>query len=84
MCNYQTSEAVTSGHPDKICDQIADAIVDYILTNDPYCRCGFEVLVNNAMVVVGIGHMLGVEGLPMLLEDRGYKVERVRRLDLPN
>lgn len=39
---------------------------------------------SNAMVVVGIGHMLGVEGLPMLLEDRGYKVERVRRLDLPN
>lgn len=39
---------------------------------------------NNAMVVVGIGHMLGVQGLPMLLEDRGYEVERVRRLDLPN
>lgn len=39
---------------------------------------------SNAMVVVGIGHMLGVEGLPMLLEDRGYKAERVRRLDLPN
>lgn len=39
---------------------------------------------SNAMVVAGIGHMLGVQGLPMLLEDRGYKVERVRRLDLPN
>ncbi len=39
---------------------------------------------NNAMVVVGIGHMLGAQGLPFLLEERGYKVERVRRLDLPN
>ena len=32
---YLTSEAVTEGHPDKICDQISDAIVDAYLTQDP-------------------------------------------------
>ncbi|MCF6221127.1 MAG: TraB/GumN family protein [Robiginitomaculum sp.] len=38
----------------------------------------------NAMVVAGIGHMLGEGGLPTRFEDLGFKVERVRRLDLPN
>ncbi len=32
---YMTSESVTEGHPDKLCDQIADAILDEILTHDP-------------------------------------------------
>ena len=38
-----TSESVTEGHPDKICDQISDAILDEILTHDPDARvaCGF-------------------------------------------
>ena len=35
---YLTSEAVTEGHPDKICDQISDAIVDAYLTQDPASR----------------------------------------------
>ena len=39
---------------------------------------------DNAMVVVGIGHLIGMDGLPIRLEDMGYDVERVRRLDLPN
>jgi len=38
----------------------------------------------NAMVVVGIGHLLGEGGLPTRFEDLGYRTERVRRLDLPN
>ena len=38
----------------------------------------------NAMVVVGIGHLLGAGGLPTQFEDLGYTTERVRRLDLPN
>jgi len=38
----------------------------------------------NAMVVVGIGHLLGEGGLPTRFEDLGYRAERVRRLDLPN
>ena len=33
-----TSESVTEGHPDKICDQISDAVLDAILTNDPMAR----------------------------------------------
>lgn len=39
---------------------------------------------SNAMVVVGIGHLLGEGGLPTRFEDLGFTVERVRRLDLPN
>ena len=33
-----TSESVTEGHPDKICDQISDAVLDAILEQDPMCR----------------------------------------------
>ena len=33
-----TSESVTEGHPDKICDQISDAVLDAILEKDPYAR----------------------------------------------
>ena len=35
MIHYFTSESVTSGHPDKVCDQIADRILDAILSQDP-------------------------------------------------
>ena len=37
-----TSESVTEGHPDKICDQISDAILDAIFTEDPYGRVAAE------------------------------------------
>ena len=43
MSRYQfTSESVTEGHPDKLCDQVSDAILDAILTQDPKARvaCG--------------------------------------------
>ena len=36
--HFFTSESVTEGHPDKICDQISDAILNEILTSDPYAR----------------------------------------------
>lgn len=49
---FHTSESTTSGHPDKICDQIADAIVDEMIKQDIYGRCGCEVLVNANLVVV--------------------------------
>ncbi len=42
MKKYFTSESVTEGHPDKLCDGISDAIVDAILTKDPYARCAVE------------------------------------------
>ncbi|WOQ70837.1 methionine adenosyltransferase [Microbacterium limosum] len=47
-----TSESVTEGHPDKICDQISDSILDAILTEDPHGRVAVETLVTTGLVHV--------------------------------
>ena len=47
-----TSESVTEGHPDKICDQISDAILDAILAKDPNARVAAETSVNTGLVLV--------------------------------
>ncbi|MBT3318402.1 MAG: methionine adenosyltransferase [Clostridia bacterium] len=47
-----TSESVTEGHPDKICDQISDSVLDAILTDDPYARVACETAVNTGLVLV--------------------------------
>lgn len=47
-----TSESVTEGHPDKICDQISDAILDTILEQDPMARVACETAVTTGMVLV--------------------------------
>lgn len=47
-----TSESVTEGHPDKICDQISDAILDAMLENDPYSRVACETTCTTGMVSV--------------------------------
>lgn len=47
-----TSESVTEGHPDKICDQISDAILDAILAQDPYARVACETSVTTGLVLV--------------------------------
>jgi len=47
-----TSESVTEGHPDKICDQVADAILDSILSKDPLARVACEVAVTTGLVLV--------------------------------
>ncbi len=47
-----TSESVTEGHPDKICDQISDAILDAILAQDPKARVACETAVNTGLVLV--------------------------------
>jgi S-adenosylmethionine synthetase len=47
-----TSESVTEGHPDKICDQISDAILDAMLEQDPMSRVACETLTNTGFVVV--------------------------------
>jgi S-adenosylmethionine synthetase len=47
-----TSESVTEGHPDKVCDQIADAVLDDILAHDPTARVACEVAANTGMVLV--------------------------------
>jgi S-adenosylmethionine synthetase len=47
-----TSESVTEGHPDKMADQISDAILDYIIENDPQARVACETLVSNGFCVI--------------------------------
>jgi len=47
-----TSESVTEGHPDKLCDQISDAILDTILKQDPYGRVACETAVTTGLVMV--------------------------------
>jgi S-adenosylmethionine synthetase len=53
MADYLfTSESVTEGHPDKICDQVSDAILDAIIAQDPACRVACETLTKTGIVVV--------------------------------
>lgn len=47
-----TSESVTEGHPDKICDQISDTILDALLTQDPKSRVAAEVVVNTGLLLL--------------------------------
>ncbi len=47
-----TSESVTEGHPDKLCDQISDAVLDYALKQDPQSRVACECLATTGLVVV--------------------------------
>ena len=48
---FFTSESVTEGHPDKICDQISDGILDELLKQDPNSRCAVECLTTTGLVV---------------------------------
>ncbi|MBK7580591.1 MAG: methionine adenosyltransferase [Myxococcales bacterium] len=52
MTHLFTSESVSEGHPDKICDQISDAVVDACLTHDPRSRVACETLCKTGFVVV--------------------------------
>jgi S-adenosylmethionine synthetase len=47
-----TSESVTEGHPDKICDQVSDGVLDAVMADDPKGRVACETLVNTGLVVV--------------------------------
>ena len=47
-----TSESVSEGHPDKVCDQISDAILDACLAQDPESRVACETLTTTNLVVV--------------------------------
>ena len=52
--NYTfTSESVSEGHPDKVCDRISDAILDAFLTEDPYARVACETFATTDRVVIG-------------------------------
>ena len=48
-----TSESVGAGHPDKICDQISDGILDAILKQDPESRVACEVMASNRLIIIG-------------------------------
>ena len=47
-----SSESVTEGHPDKICDQISDAVLDTIIKEDPTGKCCCEVLTTTGLIIV--------------------------------
>ena len=55
-----TSESVSEGHPDKVCDRISDAIVDTYLRADPYARVAVETLTTTNQVVLA-GEVRGLE-----------------------
>ena len=48
-----TSESVTEGHPDKVCDQISDAILDAIMKKDRSCRVACETFTKTGYVMIG-------------------------------
>ena len=47
-----TSESVTEGHPDKICDQISDAVLDHFLEQDPYARVRAECAISTSILFI--------------------------------
>lgn len=53
MSYFFTSESVTEGHPDKICDQISDAVLDAVLKDDPEGACCCECYTTTGLIVVG-------------------------------
>jgi len=54
MANFLfSSESVTEGHPDKVCDQISDAVLDAIMAADPYGRVACETFTKTGFVLVG-------------------------------
>ncbi len=66
-----TSESVTEGHPDKICDQISDSILDALLTADPHSRVAVETLVTTGLVhVAGEVTTSGYVDIPGIVRQR--------------
>ncbi|MBI1804111.1 MAG: methionine adenosyltransferase [Ignavibacteriae bacterium] len=53
MSHLFTSESVSEGHPDKVCDQISDAVLDALLTQDPMSRVACESFVTTGLVLIG-------------------------------
>ncbi|CNS08356.1 S-adenosylmethionine synthetase [Salmonella enterica subsp. enterica serovar Typhimurium str. DT104] len=47
------AESVGKGHPDKICDQISDAILDEILKQDEHARVAVETMASNRLIIIG-------------------------------
>src|SRR6187549_3440532 len=66
-----TSESVTEGHPDKICDQISDSILDALLAEDKHARVAVETLVTTGLVhVAGEVTTTGYVDIPGIVRKR--------------
>ncbi len=63
-----TSESVSEGHPDKVCDQISDGVLDLFLKEDPYARVACETLATTNRIVIA-GEVRGPAGLLEQVED---------------
>jgi S-adenosylmethionine synthetase len=77
-----TSESVTEGHPDKICDQISDAILDAMLSQDPTARVGVETMVTTGLVhVAGEVSTSGYVEIPSIVRETvlgiGYNSSKI-------
>ncbi|MEA1649669.1 methionine adenosyltransferase [Nitrospirillum sp. BR 11164] len=72
-----TSESVSEGHPDKVCDQISDGVVDLFLAQDPYARVACETLATTNRIVIA-GEVRGPEGL--LKEIEGVARDTVKAI----
>lgn len=75
--HFFTSESVTEGHPDKMCDQISDAVLDNLIKQDPFARVACETFVTVGMVIVGgeitaEGYVELPELVRPLIRDIGY------------
>ncbi len=71
-----TSESVSEGHPDKVCDRISDAVVDLYLAADPYSRVAIETLVTTNRIVMA-GEVRGPETVtPDLIEQAARRAVR--------
>ena len=71
-----SSESVTEGHPDKLADQISDAVLDAMLAEDPDCRVACETLVTTGLVMVA-GEITLAEGwvdIPSVVRDQVVEV----------
>jgi S-adenosylmethionine synthetase len=70
-----TSESVTEGHPDKICDQISDAILDAMIAEDPASRVAVETMVTTGMVhVAGEVTTTGYVDIPRIVRDTVLRI----------
>jgi S-adenosylmethionine synthetase len=72
-----TSESVSEGHPDKVCDRISDAVLDAFLTNDPHARVACETLCTTNRIVIA-GEVRG----PEPLVDRRGNIDKERITDI--
>ena len=68
-----TSESVSEGHPDKICDIVSDALVDAYLVKDPYAKLAIETIVTTNRLMV-VGEVSSTQ--PVLNDEREYIIRQ--------